>query len=99
MTCAGEWDAIGAEAQELLRKVLSQMAISRAATSGAPTVATISVAAVIEAGRLDRVIFGESGVRMARREPLLIAYLRGAIRGLDEPVHEDGRPYTGRDDA
>lgn len=91
-----ENDALGAETQ---KRVLAAMRkgygkhMSRA-TLGEATM-TCAIAAIIEGGRLLHAMASNHEVA----ERLALAYVRGAVRGLDRPVKEDGTTYTGAIDA
>jgi hypothetical protein len=91
-----ENDALGAQTQE---RVLAAMRKGYSKHMNRPTLLeasiTCGVAAIIEGGRLLHAITTNQDVA----ERIAFAYLRGAIRGLDHPIKEDGTPYTGAFDA
>lgn len=55
-------------------------------------IAGATLGAVAELGRFSRAMTPATSHGVA--EAYMIAYLRGALRGLDGPVHEDGRVFT-----
>lgn len=95
MTSA-ENDALGAETQKRIR---SAMRRGYDRHMKLPTLLeasiTCGIAAIIEGASLLHAI--TTNQELAER--LAFAYLRGAIRGLEHPIKEDGTEYTGGFDA
>ncbi|MBR0649543.1 hypothetical protein GXW78_07720 [Roseomonas terrae] len=89
-----EWDAIGNRADTAARKALTQLALKAVRKHGSnEPIALVACGGARAVGELGRI--GVLPERMHLVEEMLVAYLRGAVRGLDHPVHEDGRPRDG----
>ena len=88
------WDALGNKADMVARKALTTLAMKAVKKHGTNAVigliASGGMRAVAELARI-----GADPTKMHLAEEMLVAYLRGAIRGLDHPVHEDGRRWSG----
>lgn len=91
-----EYDAFGAAVQKDVRRAMRRHYDKhmRKPTLLEASVAS-GVAAIIEGASLLHAISASQEVA----ERVAFAYLRGAIRGLEHPINDDGSPYTGAFDA
>ena len=94
---AEEWDAAAHRLEAAAKKFLvRQMERGLKAGENHQFLAVhVPLTAIKEAGALAHAL----GCDPTYAERVFIAYLRGALRGADSPVHEDGRPFTGVHDA
>lgn len=91
---AADWDTLGNRADEIARRAVAAFGIKmvRRHDTGAAMVPIVAGTARA-AGSLARSIVPSESLHLI--EDMMLAYLRGAIRGLDGPIHEDGRPWEG----
>jgi hypothetical protein len=88
------WDRIAKAGDRAVRKAITP-AVMRAAKREAGPYAALAVGmgALVAVGNLLRVVTMGGDQRVV--EEMTAAYLRGALRGADEPLNADGTPYTG----
>jgi hypothetical protein len=90
-----EWDAAADRADRAVVSALGPLGLAETGPGGnRELLPAISMAAAVAVGRFARAV---SGPANALAERLMVAHLRGALRGLEYPVHEDGREFTETD--
>lgn len=92
-----EWDAAAHRLENAAKKFLVQQ-MNRGLKNGEHhqfLAMAVPLTAIKEAGALSHAL----GCEPIYTERVFFAYLRGALRGADGPIHEDGRAFTGLHDA
>lgn len=92
MPPAEVWDAWASDGNQVARDSVGVRALQLAHVHAlAPT--AVGFGALVAVCEMLSGLCPKSGRRVL--EETVIAYARGAVRGLDGPVHEDGRAWEG----
>jgi hypothetical protein len=87
------WEATADQTSKELRKTLLRIvSLHRRRNANPALLNVIGLAALAEAGAFIAASANPGAPPIS--EPLAMAHLRGALRGSDGPIHDDGRPYT-----
>jgi hypothetical protein len=93
MPTAEQWIATGEQTSTELRKTLLRIVgMHRRRNANPGLLRAIGLAAIAEAGAF--IAASDNPTAPPIPEQLAIAQLRGALRGSDGPIHDDGRPFT-----
>ncbi len=97
MGTEAEWDTFGNLGDAAVRSALAIGATALPRTAPADAPLALGFGAVKAIGEYLRAIANPSGIAVLEQNAL--AYLRGAIRGEEGPVRDNGQPFTGASDA
>ena len=89
-----EWDALCQRAERTLRKAQAAAGLRVLKKGGSDyRMIGFAMAGIVASADLLRSMAEDGDMRVA--EQMAVAYVRGILRGLDHPVHEDGSNYDG----
>ena len=94
---AVEWQAYALNGQRVTQTALAMETATLIGHAPCDAPLAIGFGALCAVGEYLRVASDPNGVAVL--EQMALAYLRGAIRGADGPVRDNGQPFTGALDA
>ena len=96
---AEAWEAAARAGEQAVRRAIGNAAIRKMKQKAGPYADLgVAVGALVAVGGMIAVVTKGGDQRVA--EEMAMAYLRGALRGDDQPLNADGTLYTGaRTDA
>jgi hypothetical protein len=93
-----EWQAAGEAGERAVKDAVCAAMLAHATGHHHPaTFLAVAFGAIVAVAEAARACGASSG--HAVMEEYLVAHVRGAMRGADGPVHEDGQPYEGTANA
>jgi len=92
-----EWQAAGEAGEQAVKDAICAAMMAHCGPEHHPTTyLAVAFGGIIAVAQAARAAKPEASAIL---EEYLVAYVRGACRGADGPVHDDGRPYEGTSNA
>ena len=97
LTRQAEWDHYGNRGDSVVRRALTGWATNLSVSAPAEASLAMGFGALKAVGEYLRVVANPDGIAVLEQNAM--AYLRGALRGADGPILDNGKPFIGASDA